>query len=72
LLNQVFSGSVIGQTELLPPIGQGEFNFTHFSAKTKEIKTSPEASLLNQAERGAANAFFKTWLHHPNFTHVSS
>ena len=69
---QIFTAEIVGQAEGLPPIGQVLIHLAHIGAQTHEIKTSTEAHLLNQGERGATAALFKTGLHHPNFAHVCS
>jgi hypothetical protein len=71
LIHHVLAQVVIGQAELLPPIGQHIVNFTGLRAQTHEVERSAKTRLLHQTKRRTADALFKAGLHHPDLTHVT-
>ena len=72
LVNHILTQRVIGQAELLPPVGQQLVNLTHVGAQAHEVESGAKPRLLGQTKRSATNPFVKTGLHHPDLAHVGS
>ena len=71
-IHHILANGVAGHAELLPPVGQNLVHLASVGSQAHEIESRPEAGLLSQSKRCAADTLLETWLHHPDLAHVTS